>query len=129
MQIFSAEHFVRTHHGWTCTACPVHDPRSGELLGVVDVSGPAETVHPTTVALVGTAVKLAEASLWRCHERRLDALRIVGVPVLAAGSGAGPGRRRPRLGRRRARPAAPGPGGHADRGRSGRGARAGTLRA
>ena len=65
VQIFSAEHFVRTHHGWTRTACPVHDPRSGELLGVVDVSGPAETVHPTTVALVGTAVKLAEASLWR----------------------------------------------------------------
>jgi len=85
VQIFSAEHFVRTHHGWTCTACPVHDPRSGELLGVVDVSGPAETVHPTTVALVGTAVKLAEASLWRCHEQRLDALRTVAAPVLATG--------------------------------------------
>lgn len=89
VQIFSAEHFVRTHHGWTCTACPVHDPRSGELLGVVDVSGPAETVHPTTVALVGTAVKLAEASLWRTHERRLDTLRAVGAPALAAGSGPG----------------------------------------
>ena len=89
VQIFSAEHFVRTHHGWTCTACPVHDPRSGELLGVVDVSGPAETVHPTTVALVGTAVKLAEASLWRCHEKRLDALRTVAVPVLAAASAPG----------------------------------------
>jgi hypothetical protein len=89
VQIFSAEHFVRTHHGWTCTACPVHDPRSGELLGVVDVSGPAETVHPTTVALVGTAVKLAEASLWRRHEHRLDVLRAVGAPVLAAGGGPG----------------------------------------
>ena len=89
VQIFSAEHFVRTHHGWTCTACPVHDPRSGELLGVVDVSGPAETVHPTTVALVGTAVKLAEAGLWRRHEQRLDALRSVAVPVLASGSGPG----------------------------------------
>ncbi|MDT0350042.1 GAF domain-containing protein [Pseudonocardia charpentierae] len=89
VQIFSAEHFVRTHHGWTCTACPVHDPRTGEMLGVVDVSGPAETVHPTTVALVGTAVKLAEASLWRCHEQRLDALRTVAVPVLASGSGPG----------------------------------------
>ena len=89
VQIFSAEHFVRTHHGWTCTACPVHDPRTGELLGVVDVSGPAETVHPTTVALVGTAVKLAEASLWRRHEHRLDALRAVAVPVLASGSGPG----------------------------------------
>jgi hypothetical protein len=89
VQIFSAEHFVRTHHGWTCTACPVHDPRTGEMLGVVDVSGPAETVHPTTVALVGTAVKLAEASLWRRHEQRLDALRTVAVPVLASGSGPG----------------------------------------
>ena len=89
VQIFSAEHFVRSHHGWTCTACPVHDPRSGELLGVVDVSGPAETVHPTTVALVGTAVKLAEASLWRCHEKGLDALRTVAVPVLAAASAPG----------------------------------------
>ena len=89
VQIFSAEHFVRTHHGWTCTACPVHDPRSGELLGVVDVSGPAETVHPTTVALVSTAVKLAEAGLWRFHEHRLDALRSVAVPALASGSGPG----------------------------------------
>jgi len=89
VQIFSAEHFVRTHHVWTCTACPVHDPRTGELLGVVDVSGPAETVHPTTVALVTTAVKLAEASLWRQHEVRLEALRGVAAPLLAGMHGAG----------------------------------------
>jgi hypothetical protein len=89
VQIFSAEHFVRSHHRWTCTACPVHDPRSGELLGVVDVSGPAETVHPTTVALVGTAVKLAEAGLWRQHEGRLEALRAVAAPVLAGVPGPG----------------------------------------
>lgn len=82
VQMFAAEHFVRSHHVWTCTACPVHDPRTGELLGVVDVSGPAETVHPTTVALVGTAVKLAEASLWRTHETRLEMLRNVAAPLL-----------------------------------------------
>ncbi|WP_338053055.1 GAF domain-containing protein [Pseudonocardia broussonetiae] len=82
VQMFAAEHFVRSHHAWTCTACPVHDPRTGELLGVVDVSGPAETVHPTTVALVGTAVKLAEASLWRAHESRLEMLRTVAAPLL-----------------------------------------------
>ena len=89
VQMFAAEHFVRTHHVWTCTACPVHDPRSGELLGVVDVSGPAETVHPTTVALVGTAVKLAEASLWRQHESRIEALRGVAVPLLSRLTGPG----------------------------------------
>ena len=89
MQMFAAEHFVRTHHVWTCTACPVHDPRTGEMLGVVDVSGPAETVHPTTVALVGTAVKLAEASLWRQYEGRLEALRGVAAPLLSGLSGPG----------------------------------------
>ncbi|MGQ0573429.1 MAG: GAF domain-containing protein [Pseudonocardia sp.] len=89
VQMFAAEHFVRSHHVWTCTACPVHDPRTGELLGVVDVSGPAETVHPTTVALVGTAVKLAEASLWRQHEHRLEALRNVAAPLLSGVRGAG----------------------------------------
>ncbi|HEV7468982.1 MAG: diguanylate cyclase [Pseudonocardia sp.] len=83
VQVFAAEHFVRSHHVWTCTACPVHDPRTGELLGVVDVSGPAETIHPTTVALVGTAVKLAEASLWRQHESRLETLRGVAAPLLS----------------------------------------------
>ncbi len=87
VQMFAAEHFVRSHHVWTCTACPVHDPRSGELLGVVDVSGPAETIHPTTVALVGTAVKLAEASLWRQHEGRIEALRGVAAPLLSGLSG------------------------------------------
>lgn len=56
---------------------------------MVDVSGPAETVHPTTVALVGTAVKLAEASLWRHHEGRLEALRGVGAPLLSGLSGPG----------------------------------------
>lgn len=89
VQIFSAEHFVRSHHGWTCSAAPVHDPRSGELLGVVDLSGPAETVHPTTVALVSTAVRLAEAGLWRRHEARLDMLRTIGSPMLARTSGPG----------------------------------------
>ena len=89
VQLFAAEHFVRSHHVWTCTACPVHDPRSGELLGVVDVSGPAETIHPTTVALVGTAVKLAEAGLWRRHESRLEALRTVAAPLLSGVPGAG----------------------------------------
>jgi hypothetical protein len=82
VQLFSAEHFTRSLHSWTCTASPVHDPRTGELLGIVDVSGDAATVHPATVALVGTAVRLAEAELWRQREARLDALRSVAGSLL-----------------------------------------------
>ena len=87
VQLFSAEHFVRAQHPWTCTASPIHDPRTGEMLGVVDLSGPAPTVHPTTVALVHTAVRLAETGLWGAHETRLEGLRAIAAPMLARSSG------------------------------------------
>lgn len=87
VQLFSAEHFVRAQHPWTCTASPIHDPRTGEMLGVVDLSGPAPTAHPTTVALVHTAVRFAETGLWASHETRLESLRAVAAPVLARQTG------------------------------------------
>ena len=87
VQVFSAEHFVRTHHTWTCAGAPIRDPRSGSLLGVVDVSGPASTIHPTTLALVSAVAKLAESQLREHHRRRLDELRAVAAPILARSSG------------------------------------------
>lgn len=63
VQIHSAEHLVRTYHSWTCAACPIHDPDSGEVIGAVDVTGPARTFHPTTLALVVAAARLAEGHL------------------------------------------------------------------
>ena len=87
VQLFSAEHFEEGQHPWYCTASPVHDPRTGALLGVVDVSGPALTLHPALVALVDTATKLAEARLWRHHEQALDRLRRSAEHVLATTTG------------------------------------------
>ncbi|MGH3519307.1 MAG: GAF domain-containing protein [Haloechinothrix sp.] len=89
MQVYSAEHYVRTHHAWTCACSPLQDPRSGRLLGAVDLSGPAATVNPTTLALVAAVAKLAEAQLRNAHLMELERLRAVGVPVLARLSGPG----------------------------------------
>ncbi|TDP94923.1 GAF domain-containing protein [Labedaea rhizosphaerae] len=75
VQLFSAEHFEQGQHPWYCTAAPLHDPRTGDLLGVVDVSGPAMTLHPAIGALIHTATKLAEARLWQHHREQLDRLR------------------------------------------------------
>ncbi|MEW5853207.1 MAG: transcriptional regulator [Myxococcota bacterium] len=36
--VFSAEHFVPAVHDWVCYAAPVVDPRSGLVVGVVDLS-------------------------------------------------------------------------------------------
>jgi hypothetical protein len=63
VQIHSAEHLVRTYHGWTCVAAPVHDPETGVILGAVDVSGPLHTVHPALLQLVSATARLAEAEL------------------------------------------------------------------
>ncbi|MBM6402187.1 GAF domain-containing protein [Phycicoccus sp. MQZ13P-5] len=87
VQLFSAEHFEEGQHPWYCTASPVHDPRTGALLGVVDVSGPALTLHPALIALVDTATKLAEARLWRHHEQSLQRLRRSAEHVLATTTG------------------------------------------
>lgn len=57
VQVFSAEHVRAAVHGWTCSAAPLHDPRTGRLLGCVDLTGPANTVHPHSLALVTAAAQ------------------------------------------------------------------------
>ena len=57
--------------------------RTGQVIGVVDVSGPAATVHPTTVALVDAVARLAESHLREQHDRTLNRLRTVAAPILA----------------------------------------------
>ncbi|MFD9701344.1 transcriptional regulator [Lentzea sp. NPDC059081] len=75
VELLAGEHFEQGQHPWYCTATPVHDPRTGALLGVIDVSGPALTLHPAIGALVETGRLLAESRLWRYHQERLERLR------------------------------------------------------
>lgn len=63
VQLFSAEHLVRTHHEWACTAAPITDPLTGRLLGVLDVSGPLDTLSADTLRMVRCAVRVAESLL------------------------------------------------------------------
>ncbi|WP_309094627.1 GAF domain-containing protein [Streptomyces sp.] len=83
VQVFASEHFVRSQAGWTCAGAPLTDPRDGRLLGVVDVSGPLETMHPATLSWVDSVAKLAEARLREMHLESLERLRAVAAPVLA----------------------------------------------
>lgn len=70
VHVYSEEHLMRVLHVWSCSAAPITDPDSGRVIGCVDVSGTARSLHPATVALVGAAAKLAESRLaLRMHER------------------------------------------------------------
>ena len=70
IQIQGAEHFNRIVHPWSCTAVPVHDPATGNILGVIDVTGGDDAVSPTTLPLLEATVAAVEAQL---RLRRLDA--------------------------------------------------------
>ncbi len=70
IQIRRAEHFNALAHPWSCTAVPIHDPHTGAILGVIDITGGDEAVAPHTLPLVEAAVAKIEAEL-RLH--RLDA--------------------------------------------------------
>jgi hypothetical protein len=63
--ITSAEHFVRPVQRWNCAAVPVHDPDSGTILGVIDITGGQAVDTPQTIAMVRAAARMAEAELAR----------------------------------------------------------------
>lgn len=63
IQIAGAEHYQRAVHPWSCTAVPFHDPDSGAVLGVVDITGTATAVAPHTLSLVEATVAAAQTQL------------------------------------------------------------------
>jgi hypothetical protein len=63
VQIFSAEHVVEAVHPWTCSAAPIHDPQTGDLIGVVDLTADLRTHHPHTLPLASLAALAAESTL------------------------------------------------------------------
>lgn len=63
VQVVGGEHFSTAVHSWSCTAVPVHDPDSGGILGIVDITGGPEAVGANTLSLVQATVAAAEAQL------------------------------------------------------------------
>ncbi|WKX14834.2 GAF domain-containing protein [Streptomyces sp. NL15-2K] len=63
VQVFAAEHFIRRVQPWTCAAAPVHDPRSGRVLGAVDITGGDGLAHPHSLGFVQAVARAAESQL------------------------------------------------------------------
>src|SRR4051812_38149513 len=72
VQVFAAEHFNEVVQAWTCAAAPVHDPDTGRMLGVIDLTSRMSTVHPHSFAVAVATVGAVEAHL-RCLMHEQDA--------------------------------------------------------
>jgi signal transduction histidine kinase len=73
-QVFAFEHFNERHHEWVCSGAPVHDPVSGRVVALVDLSSLWKDAHPRSLELVTTAARTMEQRLLevrRDHDSRL----------------------------------------------------------
>src|SRR3954470_24119811 len=68
VQVFAFEHFSHHHREWFCSGAPIHDPVSGRLVGVIDLTSPWKIAHPRSIELVTTAARTTEQCL--LEERR-----------------------------------------------------------
>jgi PAS domain S-box-containing protein len=62
-QVFGFEHFNERHHQWVCSGVPVHDPVSGQTVGLIDLSSLWTMAHPRSLELVTTAARTMEQCL------------------------------------------------------------------
>jgi hypothetical protein len=88
VQVFGPEHFNEVVQRWTCSAAPIHDPETGCLLGVIDLTGDFSTVQPHSLAVATATAQAVEASLrldMQEHDLRLRA-RYGGQVAVAPGS-------------------------------------------
>jgi len=61
--VFSAEHYAPIVHNWVCWAAPVHDPATGEQLGVIDLSTTWDRTHPIGLATARVLARLIETAM------------------------------------------------------------------
>lgn len=71
VQVVGTEHFARRVQPWNCAAAPVHAP-SGQVLGVLDVTGGSVVASTLAMSLVRATVAAVEAELVRVAGTTVD---------------------------------------------------------
>ncbi|MBT0567700.1 GAF domain-containing protein [Williamsia sp. CHRR-6] len=94
VQIVGAEHFAEPVQEWSCAAAPVHDPVTGHVIGVLDVTGGRAVAEPFALATVRSVVAALEMQiryggidlgcLARSATPRLEVLSATGPQFIAA---------------------------------------------
>src|SRR5699024_958756 len=75
LQIWAFEHFCVGVHDWICSASPIIHPVSGEILGVIDLTGPRELAQAHSLSVVQTFAKLIEMQLIENVKQKHDILK------------------------------------------------------
>lgn len=63
IQVFAGEHFCHEIQKWTCSAAPIRDPATQNILGIIDLTGLWTTNHPHFLSVVVSTARAAERLL------------------------------------------------------------------
>ena len=64
IQILSSEHYCQGVHPWVCSSAPIRDPRTKEILGIIDLTGPSTNAQPHSLSLVQNVSQIIEQNLF-----------------------------------------------------------------
>lgn len=88
IEIHGPEHYLERNDFLTCAASPIVSA-TGELLGILDISGDQRSHHPHTLGLVNTAARMIENRLFATTCRQSTCLHLHpqahGIGTLAEG--------------------------------------------
>jgi len=88
IEIHGAEHFFERNNFLTCTAAPIMSA-SGELMGILDISGDQRSGHPHTLGLLSMAASMIEnrlvTAMCQCHIRLHLHAYLEGIGTVAEG--------------------------------------------
>jgi transcriptional regulator of acetoin/glycerol metabolism len=77
--VHGAEHYLERNSFLTCAAAPIAGP-TGQLLGVLDISGDHRSYHRHTLALVRSAARMIEHQMFQARHGGGLQLRLHGQP-------------------------------------------------
>lgn len=86
-QVFANEHFCQGWHHLICSAAPIRDPLTNQVLGVIDLTGEKNLVHAHDLITVINQAKKIENEI-RLHAQKQNIilfeqiLDVIGTPVI-----------------------------------------------
>jgi len=73
--VFHEEHYCERFHHFTCTAIPIHDPYSTELIGVLDFVGYLEDHEPYVMGMAMQMARCIELEVYKSRREQDEFFR------------------------------------------------------
>jgi transcriptional regulator of acetoin/glycerol metabolism len=80
-QVFHAEHFCKELHGFTCTAVPILDPFTDDILGVLDFVSDVQNHQAHTMGMAMQMSHCIQLEIYRAKKEEEDVFRECSVQL------------------------------------------------